>query len=71
MRRLAYRESAGQKGDEGLRIHDLIAKAAGVRLNDTLRVLVALRAVAEEYDMDPGAATPFDRPIHSVWNRLL
>lgn len=33
-----------------LRIHDLVAKVAHVRLKDTLRVLVALRAVSEEYD---------------------
>lgn len=55
MRQLAYQESAGQKGDDDLRIHDLIAKAAGVRLKGTLRVLVALRAIAEEYDLTPRA----------------
>ncbi len=56
MRQLAYRESLGQKGDDDLRIHDLIAQAAGVRLKGTLRVLVAPRAaIAEEYDLKPGA----------------
>lgn len=55
MRQLTYRESVGQKGNDDLRIHDLIAKAAGVRLKDTLRVLVALRAVAEEYDTESEA----------------
>ena len=34
-----------------LRVHDLIAKLAHTRLKDVLRVLVALRAVAEEYDL--------------------
>ena len=34
-----------------LRIHDLIAKVAHVRLKDSLRVLLALEAVAEEYDL--------------------
>lgn len=36
-----------------LRVHDLIAKTADLRLKDTLRVLLALRIVAEEYDLDP------------------
>lgn len=36
-----------------LRVHDLIAKTADLRLKDTLRVLLALRVVAEEYDLDP------------------
>lgn len=31
-----------------LRVHDLIAKTADLRLKDTLRVLLALRVVAEE-----------------------
>ncbi len=34
-----------------LRIHDLVAKVAHVRLKDSLRVLLALKAVAEEYDL--------------------
>ena len=33
-----------------LRINDLIAKVAHVRIKDTMRVLIALQAVAEEYD---------------------
>jgi hypothetical protein len=33
-----------------LRINDLIAKVAHVRIKDTVRVLLALQAVAEEYD---------------------
>lgn len=36
-----------------LRMHDLIAKVAHTRLKDALRVLLALRAVAEEYDLSP------------------
>lgn len=36
-----------------LRVHDLIAKMAGPRLKDALRVLLALRVVAEEYGLDP------------------
>lgn len=35
-----------------LRINDLIAKVAHVRIKDTVRVLLALQAVAEEYDFD-------------------
>ena len=34
-----------------LRFNDLIAKVANVRINDTLRVMVALRAVAEQYEL--------------------
>jgi hypothetical protein len=34
-----------------LRINDLIAKVAHVRAKDTIRVLLALQAVAEEYDL--------------------
>jgi len=33
-----------------LRVHDLIAKVAHTRLKDVVRVLLALRTVAEEYD---------------------
>jgi hypothetical protein len=36
-----------------LRIHDLIAKAAHVHLKEALRVLISLRAVCIEYDMEP------------------
>lgn len=35
------------------RVNDLIAKTAGLRLKDSLRVLLALRIVAVEYDLDP------------------
>lgn len=34
-----------------LRLNDLIAKVAHVRIKDTLRVMVALRVVAEQYDL--------------------
>lgn len=34
-----------------LRIHDLIAKIAHVRLKDTLRVLLALKAIHIEYGL--------------------
>lgn len=34
-----------------LRINDLIAKVAHVRIKDALRVLIALRAVSEEYEL--------------------
>jgi hypothetical protein len=43
--KLAYREGLSE-----LRIHDLIAKTAHVRIKDALRVLIALRAVCREYD---------------------
>lgn len=36
-----------------LRVHDLIAKTADLRLKGTLRVLLALRVVVKEYDLDP------------------
>jgi hypothetical protein len=43
--KLAYRD-----GLSDLRIHDLIAKTAHVRIKDALRILIALRAVCREYD---------------------
>lgn len=39
------------KGIEDLRIHDLIAKTSHVSHTNTLRVLVALRAVSAEFDL--------------------
>lgn len=39
------------KGIEHLRIHDLIAKTAHVSHTNTLRVLIALRAVGTEFDL--------------------
>lgn len=46
---------------QDLRIHDLIAKIAHVRLKDTLRVLLALPMVTEEYALAPEGvlATPY------------
>lgn len=38
-------------GFDQLRVNDLIAKVAHVRIKDTVRVLIALQAVAEEYDL--------------------
>ena len=37
---------------EQLRMNDLIAKVAHVRIKDTMRVLLAVQAVAEEYDLE-------------------
>jgi hypothetical protein len=39
-----------KNGFEQLRINDLIAKVAHVRIKDAMRVMIALQAVAEEYD---------------------
>ena len=60
------RDLVDNKRLNNLRIHDFIAKAAHVRIKDTLRVLIALRVVAEEYDLDPktilGLRYSFDKP---------
>jgi len=39
------------KGIEHLRIHDLIAKTAHVSHMNTLRVLIALRAIGTQFDL--------------------
>jgi len=39
------------KGMAALRVHDLIAKTANVNYRNTLRVLIALRAVSAELDL--------------------
>ena len=43
-------ELAVQNGFDQLRVNDLIAKVAHVRIKDAMRVMIALQAVAEEYD---------------------
>lgn len=60
------RDLMDNKRLNNLRIHDLIAKTAHVSMKNTLRVLIALRVVAEEYDLDPytilGLRYSFDKP---------
>ncbi|NMG31090.1 hypothetical protein [Aromatoleum evansii] len=65
--------SAAIGGLPHLRLHDLIAKTSHVRLKETLRVLVALKAVAREYDMSADAIVhlPYslEKPSPPQWRQ--
>lgn len=43
-------ELAVKNGFDQLRVNDLIAKVAHVRIKNAMRVMIAIQAVAEEYD---------------------
>lgn len=51
MRRESTHHATYTRGMDALRVHDLIAKTANVNYKNTLRVLIALRAVGEELDL--------------------